>query len=171
MTSETYDKVFRLGMFWRIGYGTVRLIVGGILLRHIGTPVSDIFTRAFRSEFFEEPREHLMQVMSPFAHHFSFEVTYFLAIYLIFWGIVDIFLSVQLLRLRVWAFPVTMWLIALFIVYEMYRYTHTHSLILLSIIIIDLGLIWLINGEYQKLKIRIMARNTRLLSSVVEDAE
>lgn len=154
MKSKTFDEIFRLGMVWRIGYGTLRLIVGFFLLRHIGTPVSDIFTRAFRSEFFEEPREHFIHAVGPFTHHFSFEVTYFLAIYMIFWGIIDVFLSIQLLRLKLWAFPLTMWLIALFIVYETYRYTHTHSLILLAIIIIDLGLIWLINGEYRRVQAR-----------------
>ncbi len=152
MKGKTYDELFRFGMFWRIGYGTIRLVVGLILLRHIGTPLSDVFARAFRSEFFEEPREHFINTVGPFVHHFSFEITYFLAIYLIFWGLVDVFLSVQLLRLKLWAFPVTMWLIALFIVYEIYRYTHTHSVILLGIIIIDVGLIWLINGEYGRVK-------------------
>ncbi|MEO6536484.1 MAG: DUF2127 domain-containing protein [Candidatus Paceibacterota bacterium] len=154
--NKTYEEIFRFGMFWRIGYGTVRLITGFVLLRHIGTPLSAVFARAFRNEFFEEPRDHFINAISPYAHHFSFEITYFLAIYLIFWGLIDVFLSIQLLRLKLWAFPVTMGLIALFIVYEVYRYTHTHSLILLSIILIDLGLIWLINGEYIRVKERVL---------------
>ncbi len=152
MKGKTYDELFRFGMFWRIGYGTVRFIVGLVLLRYIGTPLSDIFARTFRSEFFEEPREHFIHAVSPFAHHFSFEITYFLAIYLIFWGAIDVSLSIQLLRLKLWAFPLTMWLISLFVVYEVYRYTHTHSLILLGIIIIDLFLILLINGEFKRVK-------------------
>ncbi|MDB5189953.1 MAG: rane protein [Parcubacteria group bacterium] len=158
MKGKTYDKIFRFGMIWRIGYGTVRMIVGLILLRHIGTPLSAVFARAFRNEFFEDPRDHFIHAVGPFIHHFSFEITYFLAIYLIFWGLIDVFLSIQLLRLKLWAFPLTMWLIALFIVYEVYRYTHTHSIVLLGIILIDLGLIWLINGEYRRVQAHLVER-------------
>jgi uncharacterized membrane protein len=42
-------------------------------------------------------------------------------------------------------------LITAFIVYELFRFTHTHSLVLLGVIIIDILVIWLIRREHKKL--------------------
>lgn len=147
---DVYDILFRVGMWWRILYGGVRVLLGLTLLRLVGTPLDDVFYRAMRFEIAEEPRDFLSHTIGSFLHHHSYTVTYFLAAYLIFWGTVDAVLSASLLRDKLWAFPVSMYLIALFMLYEIYRVAHTHSLILGGIILMDIGLLWLINKEYRK---------------------
>lgn len=146
-----YDLFFRIGMWWRILYGFLRLILGFVLLRLVGTPIADIFYKLMAHELIEDPRDFLMRAVSPLLQHLSFTVTYFLAAYLLFWGIIDILLSINLLKHKMWAFPVSIYLIGIFVLYEIYRFTHTHSLILACVIIIDMILIWLIRKEYLKL--------------------
>ena len=151
MRSKMIDTFFRLGMYWRIIYGTLRLIVGVALLRLVGSSSADIFRRVVGRELLEDPGDPLLRIVRPFMHHFSFSITYFIAAYLIFWGIIDIALSVSLLNKKLWAFPLGMGLIAIFVLYEIYRFLHTHSTFLLVVIVVDLAIIWVIRGEYRKL--------------------
>lgn len=142
------EFLFQAVMWWRIGYGAVRVAVGITLLYFVGTPVSDILLRLMGHELTRHPHEGVMHAIN----HLPFTVTYFLAIYFIFWGTIDVFLSILLLRHQLWAFPFSIVLITLFILYEMVRITHTHSLVLLGVIIMDLFIIWMIFREYKKLK-------------------
>jgi len=149
--TDAYDLFFRVGMIWRILYGSLRLILSFALLRLIGTPLSDLFFKIMSHELVEDPTDFLIQTINPFFQHSSFTVTYFLAAYLIFWGIIDIFLSINLLKQKLWAFPISIYLIGIFVLYEIYRFSRTHSFMLAGVIFIDLILIWLIRREYRKL--------------------
>ncbi|MEK7161046.1 MAG: DUF2127 domain-containing protein [Patescibacteria group bacterium] len=146
-----YGLLFRVGLWWRILYGFLRLALGFILLRLIGTPLADIFYKVMSHELIEDPTDFLIQTVSPFLRHWSFTVTYFLAGYLIFWGIIDILLSINLLKRKPWAFPVSIYLIGIFVLYEIYRFSYTYSLGLAYIIVVDLILLWLIKREQRKL--------------------
>jgi len=151
--TDIYDLLFRVGMGWRILYGFLRLILGFILLRFIGTPLSGIFYKVMNHELIEDPTDFLIRTVSPLVQHLSFTVTYFLAAYLIFWGIIDILLSMNLLKHERWAFPISIHLIGIFVLYEIYRFSYTHSLVLACVIVVDLILIWLIRREYHKLNL------------------
>ena len=149
---KTYGFFFRLGMWWRIFYGILRVILSFMLLRVVGIPFADIFLNLMQHEVIVDKADFLVRTISPILEHFSFTVTYFLVTYLIFWGVIDIVLSISMLRHRLWAFPISIYSIGLFVLYEIYRYTHTHSLVLLWVIFIDIVLIWLIRKEYTKLR-------------------
>ena len=54
-------------------------------------------------------------------------------------------LVIALLKNRLWAYPVSLAVLGLFVVYQLYRFSHTHGvgLILLSAFdVVVLGLIW-----------------------------
>jgi uncharacterized membrane protein len=69
--------------------------------------------------------------------------------YLIVHGAIKLFLVVGLLLQRLWAYPLSLWLLAMFIAYQGYRYMHTHSVWLALITIVDLVVALLIWREYQ----------------------
>lgn len=146
--SLVYDALFRIGMWWRILYGFFRIAFGFVLWRLVGTPLADIFYKLMRHELVEDPTDLLIQIANPFVQHSSLTVTYFLAIYFVFWGIVDVVLSINLLKKNLWAFPISIVLIGIFILYEVYRFSYTHSIVLAGVIIVDLALIWVIRKEY-----------------------
>lgn len=147
---DYYDFLFRVGMWWRIIYGVCRLILASILLRLIGTPVSDIFYTVLHNDLVERHGDFLAQLLRPILDHMSFTVTYFLAIYLIFWGSIDIVLSFNLLRHKMWAYSSSMYMISAFMLYEVYRFFHTHSFLLAYIIFFDFFVMWLIKKEFQR---------------------
>ncbi len=150
-TDREIETFFQVGMYWRIVYGCFRFVLGCALLRFIGTPIPVALTALSRhgSDGF------FIRLLDPFFHHFQFPITYFIAAYLIFWGAVDVVLSISLLKHKLWAFPVSLVLIFVFVLYEIFRYTHTHSGILLGIIVVDIFLIWIIRSEYLKLSRKI----------------
>jgi len=148
------SKLFRYGMYWRIFYGALRTVLGLVLLKLINVPFSELLYRLLGQEVIEDPSDFLFTTANYFLQLHPLSVTYFLSAYLIFWGITDIFLSICLLKHRLWAFPVSLGLIVLFVLYELYRFTHTHSLMLLGVICIDGIIFWLIHREYRKTKLQ-----------------
>ena len=143
-------------MWWRITYGLFRAGIGIVLLKVVGRPLSEVLLSLMSHELIHHPHEGVRQAIE----HMPFTVTYFLAIHFIFWGVLDILLSIFLLRHQLWAFPFSIGLIILFIFYEIFRFFHTHSLVLLALMALDIFVIWLIWGEYQKLSNNIIRHNS-----------
>lgn len=148
------EAVFKAAMYWRIAYGTVRIVIGYKLLSLVGMPALEVYQRVLRSEL-AETHDVIFQVIGRMLAHHGFSITYFLAAYFLFWGIVDVLLSVSMLRHYLWAFPTSMLVIGAFIVYEIYRVMHTHSPILFGFILIDLFIVYLIFRERERLVVRI----------------
>lgn len=139
-------------MYWRMFYGFLRILFGVALLKVIGSLLLEVIHDFMGYELTEDPSDILFQIVNFFLSEHSFYVTRFLAFYFIFWGVIDILLSYNLIKEKLWAFPTSMVLIGLFVVYSIVRFTFTHSLLLLSVIIFDLVILLLIYKEYQKVK-------------------
>ena len=153
MKSELEKKLFNFGMKWRIGYGFFRILFGLALLKVVGTPLIEVFSTLMKHELVEDPSDILYSFITNILTNHPLYITYFLALYFIFWGIIDVVLSYNLIKHRLWAFPASFILISLFVIYEAIRFSRTHSFILLGVILLDtiiLGLIW---REYKKLKL------------------
>lgn len=137
-------------MYWRIFYGFLRILFGVALLKVIGLPLLQVVHNFMNYELVENSSDILFVMVNDLLSEHSFYVTYFLAFYFIFWGIIDIFLSYNLIKERLWSFPVSIGLIGLFVSYSIVRFTFTHSMLLLSVIVFDLIILYLIYKEYQK---------------------
>ena len=154
MKQQTEDRLFVISMWWRIGYGVLRIILGLAVLKVVGMPVIDVITTLLHHELVTDPQDALYSLAhSLFAHH-PLYISYFMAFYLIFWGVTDVFLSYHLMHYRRWAFPVSLVLIGGFVCYELFRFSHTHSLILLGVMCIDTLILWLVYDEYKKLPLK-----------------
>lgn len=138
-------------MWWRIGYSILHIFLGLAVLKVIGTPLIDIVQSIMGHELIEDPHDLLYSFIYNVLTVHPIYISYFLSFYFIFWGVVDIVLSYNLLKHKLWAFPVSFILIGLFILYEIFRFTHTHSIILLFVIFIDVTILWIIWREYRKL--------------------
>ena len=139
-------------MWYRIVYGVVRIFAAILLLNMIGMPIEHVIKGFLSKELMEDPGDLLSRALGFFFTRHPVKVNYFLTIYLGFWGVVDIVLSMCILRRQMWAYPLSLVLIALFVAYELYRISYTHSSILFVFILIDLFVFWLIYREYRQLK-------------------
>lgn len=150
---KTFSRLFLLSMWWRIGYGILRIMLGLALLRVIGKPLKNIMTTNMEHELLEKTPDFIFNAISRVLTAHDFSITYFLAFYFIFWGSIDAILSYQLIKDRIWAFPISLGLIGMFIIYSIFRLTYTHSLVLFSVILLDATIMMLIYREYKKVLI------------------
>jgi len=72
----------------------------------------------------------------------------FASIYLIAHGVAKLFIAWGLIREKLWAFPTALVVFGLLILYQMYRFSHTHSLTLALLIAVDTVVCYLIWREY-----------------------
>lgn len=140
-------------MKWRIGYGFFRILFGLALLKVVGTPLIEVVSTLMKHELVEDPSDILYSFITNVLTTHPLYITYFLALYFIFWGVLDVVLSYNLIKHRLWAFPASFVLISLFLMYEAIRFSYTHSFILLGVILLDAIILWLIWREYKKLKL------------------
>jgi uncharacterized membrane protein len=79
------------------------------------------------------------------AQNFTVSTQRFYAFYLLSHGVIRVFLVVGLLRNKPWAYPVSLVVFGLFIVYQLYRFSYTHGIGLIVLTVFDvivMGLIW-----------------------------
>ena len=90
--------------------------------------------------------------MLAWAQSFSVQTQHFYAFYLLSHGIVKLALVVGLLMGRLWAYPASLAVMTLFIAYQLYRFTFTHSPGLIVLTVFDLVVIALIWHEYRLIR-------------------
>ncbi len=56
------------------------------------------------------------------------------------------------MRKRWWAYPIAILAFGLFLVYQLYRYTHTRSMWLMAMSVVDLFVIVITGLEYKRLR-------------------
>ncbi len=91
-----------------------------------------------RHELAEDRRDVIANYLLHAAQSFSVSTQHFTAIYLLSHGIIKVWLIVGLLRKRLWYYPAAILIFGLFIVYQLYRFSFTHSMLLLLITALDL---------------------------------
>ena len=105
-----------------------------------------------QKEFAEDPHDLVANFLLHSVQNLSVGTQKFAAVYLLAHGVVKLWLIVGLLRERLWYFPVSIAVFGLFIVYQLYRYTFTHSIWLLLITILDIVVIVITWHEYRYLQ-------------------
>ena len=84
--------------------------------------------------------------------HLFVDTQKFAAIYLLGHGVIKLWLIIGLLCERLWYFPISMIVFGLFIGYQVYRFTFTHSVWLLLVTALDIVVIALTWHEYRYLR-------------------
>lgn len=151
--SERYIRtVFRISL-WIKAVFAVTEIVGGVIAFFISRQfLVQVASTITQGELNEDPSDLVANYLRHAAHHFSVSTRHFTAIYLLVHGIIKLWLVVGLLRLRLWYYPTALIVFSLFVVYQLYRFSHTHSLTLLFITAVDLVVIALTWHEYRYLR-------------------
>ncbi|PHI30666.1 DUF2127 domain-containing protein [Budvicia aquatica] len=105
-----------------------------------------------RTELAEDPSDFLANFLLHSAQGISVSGQHFAAFYLLCHGIIKIWLIIGLWREKLAYYPASIAIFSLFIIYQVYRYSFTHSLLLLFITVLDGIVIWLTLREYQHLR-------------------
>uniref|UniRef100_E6QT18 DUF2127 domain-containing protein n=1 Tax=mine drainage metagenome TaxID=410659 RepID=E6QT18_9ZZZZ len=119
----------------------------------------DLVRAVTQAELTEDPRDFVANYLFHTAQGLSISNQHFTAIYLFSHGVIKLWLIIGLWKKRPGYYPAALAVFSLFILYQMYQYFLTHSLLLLLITATDVIVIGLTWFEYRHLS-RILP-NTR----------
>ena len=102
--------------------------------------------------FSENSGHYTVDYLIKQANNFSLSTQYFIIIYILFHGVVNIFLVISLLKGKLWAYPTAIIFFSLFIIYQFYRSILHHSGFLFFVSVFDIFLVILTWLEYKRLE-------------------
>ena len=114
--------------------------------------VSNVVIWMTKEELLEDPRDLFSNYLIKFAGSFSLSSQHFVAFYLLSHGIIKMILVVELFKERLWAYPTSIAVFSMFIIYQIYRFTIMQSVWLIFFTILDLAVIFLTIHEYRYIK-------------------
>lgn len=156
---KIWHRFFEAGVALKGFNGIFETILGSFLLFASKSSVDQVFLKLTRAELLEKPNDRLFTFLSQFIQNLSPNTQVFAAIYILAHGILNIFLAVQLYREKIWAYPVTLCFMIMFIIYQIHRITIGHSLGLTVITIFDAFFVTILWHEYRRKKVYTEAVN------------
>src|SRR5438105_2308449 len=126
---DTVLQEKRIELFFRIsvllkGAQSLLEIIGGLLLFVITPDLARKFVVWItQDELLEDSHDLIANYLLQFSAELSISSITFGALYLLNHGLVKIVLVVALLKNKLWAYPWSLAVLAVFILYQMYRFT------------------------------------------------
>ncbi len=127
--------------------------LGGTLLALVSTTSIVNFVNTITlNGLIEDPNDFLATHLLAFARDFSVQTQHFYAFYLLSHGLVKVLLVAGLLREKLWSYPASLIVLAMFVVYQLYRFSYTHGFGLIVLTVFDVIVIGLIWHEYNLMR-------------------
>jgi uncharacterized membrane protein len=100
--------------------------------------------RVTAKELLHDPQDRIAAALRHAAEQLGGEAHAFAVAYMLAHGMTKLILAIGLLRGKRWAFPLATAVLGLLAAYQLYRFTHTHSVLLPVSAAIDLMVAWLV---------------------------
>ena len=134
---SSLHKLFKLVVLIKGIDGILDILIGLFIsftsLHFIRNSISNLF----RPELIEDPSDKISSYLFHVFQNASINTKIFWIFYLMAHGIVKILLALALFKGTKKEHTIALFILALVSIYEIYRFTHTHSIILLIAIIFD----------------------------------
>jgi uncharacterized membrane protein len=158
LSERQIHQIFRVSILLK-GADALLECLGGIALALMSTSsIVSIVNAITQDELIEDPRDFIATHLLAMAHHFSVQTRNFYAFYLLSHGLVKILLVVGLLKNKLWSYPVSLTVLGLFVVYQLYRFSYTHGFGLIALTLFDIVVMGLIWHEYGLMRRRLPLR-------------
>ena len=145
-----FDRVFEVGILLK-GLDGLLEIAGGILLLFIKPElVNHLAATLTQHELAEDPRDFLATHILHSTQNLAAGSFIFAALYLLSHGIVKIILVWEILHDRLWAYAGLIYLTIGFMIYQVYRFSYSHSIGLVLLTVFDAVIVYLTVVEYRK---------------------
>ncbi|HEX2947017.1 MAG TPA: DUF2127 domain-containing protein [Clostridia bacterium] len=150
--NDIIHKSFEFGILMKAVDSTLE-IIGGIFLIFLSPSRLDRLTKLLtQHELSEDPRDIIARSILGLSSKFTVSTQSFGAFYLISHGIIRMALVILLWKRNVWAYPITIISLFLFIFYQIHRYVLDHSVWLLVLTLFDMIMIFLTYREYKNIR-------------------
>jgi uncharacterized membrane protein len=149
MNERRIHRIFEISVLMKGAHAVIE-IVGGLALYLVTTEnVATLVKLATQEELIEDPNDYVASHLLAMAQHFSVASKSFYAFYLLSHGVIKLLLVIGLLRNQLWSYPASLIALAAFIIYQLYRFSYTHSVGLIALTLFDLLVIALIWHEWR----------------------
>ncbi len=160
MNERRLRRIFEISVLLKGAHALVELIAG-IWLYFVSAGVIPAWVNFLtQEELLEDPNDFVATHLVALARHFSVGDKAFYAFYLLAHGLIKVFLAAGLLRNKLWAYPASLGALAGFVLYQLYRYSYTHSPVLLALTVFDLFVLALIRHEWKLVRRRSQPERT-----------
>ncbi|HZQ47096.1 MAG TPA: DUF2127 domain-containing protein [Verrucomicrobiae bacterium] len=146
--------MFKVGVVIKGIDGILEAIFGVALFFTSQTLIRDLVAKLVHRELLEDPDSSIARWLAHLFNHLPIGMQHFAAAYLLAHGLVKLGLVAGLLCGKLWAYPIALVVLSLFVCYQAYRFCHTHSIGLALLSAFDIIIIILIWQEYKNQKIR-----------------
>jgi uncharacterized membrane protein len=151
-TDKTVHLLFDISLIGKALDGVLEVIGGVVLFFVNAEQINGMLKVLTLHELSEDPHDFLANLFLHSVQHLSTGTKVFAAFFLLWHGLVKVGLVWALFRRHLWAYPIAILAFGLFLAYQIYRYSHTHSMWLLALSILDLFVILLTWLEYKRLR-------------------
>lgn len=154
INEKEYWDIFEISIFIK-AINAILEMLAGILVWFTSKAILVTFIlNLLQHELSDDPKDFVAAFIVNSAEALSVGSQYFFGAYLFLHGIVKIFLIVNLYKKKLWAYPASIVIFSILIVYELYRLYFTYSLWILTFTLLDVLVVLLTIHEYRVLKKR-----------------
>ncbi len=146
---QTLHRLFEVGITIKGIDGVLEILGGALFLFVHPRTLNSIVIFLTAHELSEDHRDVIAIWLRRAVENLSSDTKLFASVYLLIHGLIKVLLVAGLLRGMLWAFPTALGVLGAFILYQLYRFTHTHSLALLAFTVIDIAIVFLVWREYE----------------------
>ncbi len=126
--------IYKIGLILK-GLVSLLELFGGIIILSVSkTYIIVSVLNIFQNELSDDPNDFLANFIVNSAATFSVSSQLFIGLYLLIHGAVKVFIIINILRKKIWAYPVAIVLFSFFILYQAYRLYFTHLSLKLGLI-------------------------------------
>lgn len=150
------DKTFEIGILIKSFFGIFEILAGILFAISDRFIMNNFIILMAQQEIAGDPNDLIANFLIKSANSIANASQVFAVIYLIFHGVVNIFLAVALLKNKIWAYPFAIAGFGAFIIYQVYKYFHTLSPMLLILILFDVFIVFIVLLEYRKKKRKLI---------------
>ena len=152
--SETRGRVllqtFRCSIILKGLFALTEALFGVALFFVSGRVFNPVLRRLARLDISRNPHDWIGVHLRHMAAGVTGTGRHFASVYLLSHGLVKLILVVELLRNRLWAYPLMIVVLGIFVGYQGYRFYLTHSIAMVLLTVFDLGVIALTAMEYRE---------------------
>ncbi len=142
-------KVFIVSIILKGLNACIEFAIGISLFFATASDITRLSVIITQGELVEDPGNPVANWILLVAHDFSISSHRFLAYYLLFHGVIKLFLICGLLLNKRWSYPLAIVILTLFALYQVVQYFYTPSLWLLALTLFDVFILILIYHEYK----------------------
>lgn len=148
---ELIHRLFRISILIK-GIDGILEFIGSLVLFFVSSSLITNFVETiFQHELTQDPTDIIANYLINTSLNLSLSTQLFAAIYLFIHGIIKVGLVSSLWYNKLWAYPLSGFILVVFVIYQVFRLINHYSLILLLLTIIDLIIIILLRFEYKRL--------------------